>query len=42
MIVFTDDMPGWAVAVLVALGVAVNAVAAWSTWAWYRSRRDDP
>ena len=42
MIVFTDDMPAWAVAVLVTLGIAVNALAAWSTWAWYRTRRDDP
>jgi hypothetical protein len=40
MIFLSDDVPGWVTALLVGLGVAVNAVAAWSTWAWYRAWRD--
>jgi hypothetical protein len=40
MISHSDDLPGWVEVLVVVLGVAVNAVAVWSTWAWYRASRD--
>jgi hypothetical protein len=38
----SDDLPRWVEVVVLMLGVAVNAVAVWSTWMWYRARRDRP